>query len=804
MYNDSNRNLFQNTSEERNKIVRHIQILLRYKWAILSTFFLILTIVFFYTKKQPYIYQSTVSIIVKSDRITAGVGIEDFSGNATENINNELEILKSRSLLKTVAEKLYDKFYITSEEKKDTLLVLKSAFYQTGASSLDTPEFLDKIMRSTLVRTSFDVGKTNNVLKISVKSPNPAEAAITANIYADTYYEKDLKRTRSNASEIKLFIEKQLEKSRRDLAESEKELQDFMEKEGVSELGRQSESLITRISELETQIEKNQIEYETSALKLENYIAELKRITPLMTDKIVNVDDMYIKELQKIIAIKESELDISKIVSGSESKNPDFIRQIEAKQSAIDSLRSILEQRTNQYIENSLPNISFEGISKNDAGNIISQLTGEIHSLKLKTSSLKLSRSALQKQLEKYQKQFGRLPQQSITLSKLRNEKERNEQIVLNYIKQYEDARLGEQSTFGNIQIIDRAVKSSTPISPRLMINMLVGAILGLLFGVIIAYLLNFMFHYVRTPQDVESLGFRLISTIPKLQSSNGNGKLLGSGEDISNQKLLSAKSSYSIAMESFQRLQIYLSYGLLDKNIKSLVVTSSGPGEGKSGTASNLAINLADSGKKVLLVDTDMRKPAIHKYFNVSPKPSLVHYLYGKCTFEEIIKKSDVDGLDFITSIEFAENPALVLTSKKMISFMKKVDEIYDFVIYDSPPVNAVTDAIHLAKNTDEVILIARADKTNVEELRRANQIFEQFHIKIGGVVLNDYDNSKLSSYYGQYYGFYSSENSKSMKRKSKVKNINIRNRNLLRPNKTTNFSNRGSLNNNDLNIDE
>jgi capsular exopolysaccharide synthesis family protein len=186
------------------------------------------------------------------------------------------------------------------------------------------------------------------------------------------------------------------------------------------------------------------------------------------------------------------------------------------------------------------------------------------------------------------------------------------------------------------------------------------------------------------------------------------------------------------------------------------------------------------------------MRKPSVHKYFDVSPKPSLPHYLYGKCTLEEVTRKAHVSGLHFITSIEFSENPALVLTSKKMKNFITTVSGMYDFVIFDTPPVNAVTDAIHLAKLVDEVILIARADKTNVEELNRASKLFEQFNIKIGGVVLNDYDNSKLTSYYGQYYGFYSGEASgKKTKRNGKdgIKNKNIRTRKLLRPDKFGRF---------------
>jgi capsular exopolysaccharide synthesis family protein len=786
-------NDFSNFSEERNKVIRHLEIILRQKWTILFTLLVTIVIVYFYTKSQPYIYQSTVTIIVEQEKISSGAGIEDYTGGASRNLENEIAVLQSNSLLLEVAKKLADRFYIdTTNQKEDTLLVVSGAMNAVGSNDVYNIDVLDYIANSVIVRSSITSGKLNDILRIAVSSQNPREAAITANIYAETYYELDLVRSRSNASDIRVFLETQRDQIEAELRKSEAALQEYLEKENVSELSSQSEQLITRINSLEIELEENQIEYDKTVLLLENYKTELEKIIPLMTEKIVNADDRYIQRLQEEIAKYESERDISKIVSRSEANNPDYIRQFEKLDQTIDSLRSLLSARTKEYINNALPNISFEDNSKELNQNLVARYTGEIQRLQLKKSSLSLSRDAIKSHLDRYDKQFAKLPGQNTVVARLRLDKEKNEKQYLALEEKFREAKIAELSTFGRVQIIDKAKINYSSISPRILANLVIGIILGLLFGVSIAYLLNFMFHYVRSPEDVESLGFRLISTIPRLQSSPAEGNLLESGEDNSGSKLLSAKSSYSIAMESYQRLQLYLSYSLLDKDIKTLVVTSSGPGEGKSATASNLAITLANSGKKVLLIDTDMRKPSVHKYFDVSPKPSLPHYLYGKCTLEEVIKTGHIKGLNFITSIEFSDNPALVLTSKKMKDFIAKVSEMYDFIIFDTPPVNAVTDAIHLAKLVDEVILIARADKTNVEELNRANKLFEQFNITIGGVVLNDYDNSKLTSYYGQYYGFYSSEASDKKPGKHKkgdIKNKNIRTRKLLRPDKFNRF---------------
>ncbi len=203
---------------------------------------------------------------------------------------------------------------------------------------------------------------------------------------------------------------------------------------------------------------------------------------------------------------------------------------------------------------------------------------------------------------------------------------------------------MAEMSQFGQVEIFDYAAVPDTPYSPRIVLNLGIGALLGIIFGIFTAFMINFFFHYVRSPQDVEALGFRLLSTIPRIQiESPNNQKLLADGSKEREPSLIASERDYSIALESFHRLHIYLKYAFVDKEIKSLVVTSAGPGEGKSATASNLAITLANSGQKVLLVDADLRKPAIDKYFNIDPTPSLAHYLFRKKSLDVIIRTNHV-----------------------------------------------------------------------------------------------------------------------------------------------------------------
>lgn len=764
--------------DDRNKIFRIIDIVYRQKWVILSTLLIVTGLVAYYTMKQEKVYASTASVIIQGDNIGKGLGILDLSGTAARNLQNELEILGSRDLLLQITKKLVHRFYIDTVSRRDTLSIVKGSMLRLGIKDTSDPRLIDRILGNVAKASSFELGREKDIIKISITSTNPEEAMIIANVYAETYYEKDLLRSRSNATKVRRFLESQSMQRLVELQKSEGVLRGYMESNGAMKLNDKSSLVIQKMTELESELENNELEYQKNALLVDTYKKELQRAVPQYTQKIVNVDDMYIQELQKTIAQAEAERDVSKIVSNPNSQRPEYSREINRKSKTIDSLKSVLASRTKEYVKQSMSGYGGGSMGK-DGNNVVASLSSGIQDLQLKMQALESSKGILRQTLQRYESEFSSFPRASIGLASLTRDKEFNEKLYLKIGEQYQEALLAELSTFGRVEILNPATVSNKPVSPKVVSNIIVGTLLGLIFGVFNAFALNFFFNYVRSPQDVESLGFRLISTIPKIEGHVEDVKKLGRGNGENEQRLLSAKSKYSTAIESYQRLQLYLTYGFLNKEIKTLVVTSAGPGEGKSATAANLAVTLANSGKKVLLIDCDMRKPAVHKYFNVQASPSLLHHLFRKKSLEEVTKQTHVRGLDIITSIEFSQNPVLVLTSEAMQQFMETVKNMYDYVIFDTPPVNAVTDAVHLAQKVDEVILVARANKTNIEELNRASQLFEQFHVKIGGVVLNDFENQKLYHYYGRYYGYYSQEEPRTRWGRKKT---NKRNRIILK----------------------
>ncbi|CQR46217.1 Tyrosine-protein kinase YwqD [Paraliobacillus sp. PM-2] len=204
---------------------------------------------------------------------------------------------------------------------------------------------------------------------------------------------------------------------------------------------------------------------------------------------------------------------------------------------------------------------------------------------------------------------------------------------------------------------------------------------------------------------------------------------------------------------EQYRTIRTNLQFSSVDGEMKKILVTSSGPSEGKSSTVANLAIVFAQQGKKVLLIDGDMRKPTVHYTFRIDNRRGLSSVLVSEATLEESIEKSDVADLDILTCGPIPPNPSELLGSKAMGKLMEQACEYYDIVLFDTPPVLAVTDAQILANSCDGSILVLRSKQTDYEAAQKARDLLQPANAKLIGAVLNDRDMKKGNSYY-YYYG--------------------------------------------------
>jgi capsular exopolysaccharide synthesis family protein len=203
---------------------------------------------------------------------------------------------------------------------------------------------------------------------------------------------------------------------------------------------------------------------------------------------------------------------------------------------------------------------------------------------------------------------------------------------------------------------------------------------------------------------------------------------------------------------EQYRTIRTNVEFGSVDQELNTLLVTSSGPSEGKSSTTANLGVVFAQQGKKVLLVDGDLRKPTVHYTFKLDNRIGLSTVLVGDKMLEEAVKETDVHNLNILTCGPIPPNPSELLGSNSMKQIVQLAQETYDVIIFDTPPVLAVTDAQILANICDGSIIVARSEQTEYEAVQKAKELLEPAHAKLLGIVLNDVPQKKSNTYY--YYG--------------------------------------------------
>jgi len=236
-------------------------------------------------------------------------------------------------------------------------------------------------------------------------------------------------------------------------------------------------------------------------------------------------------------------------------------------------------------------------------------------------------------------------------------------------------------------------------------------------------------------------------------------------------------KMPHSISAESYKSIRTSLKYSYVDKTIKSIVITSSVPGEGKSTIAGNLALCLSESGNKVLIIDCDLRRPSLHKKFRISNLKGITDCLIDKDNLKESIQEFTSD-LSVISSGTIPPNPAEILGSKTFERFLKNIGSIYDYIILDTPPLLAVTDASILAGKADATIIVVKYGKTREKDINLAYKELKKVNANVVGSILNSCDMKRTDSYY-KYYpkekkSFFSKKSRKRNYEKYKTKKVN------------------------------
>jgi polysaccharide biosynthesis transport protein len=370
-----------------------------------------------------------------------------------------------------------------------------------------------------------------------------------------------------------------------------------------------------------------------------------------------------------------------------------------------------------------------------------------VQSLDSAIQAAKQQETMLQENLDSARAQAPERSAESVELTILKREVENNQALLQDLQNKAATAGIETEVRATNVRIMEKAGYPGAPFSPNRRRNYQLALLIGLGLGVGLTVLLDYMDTTVRTPDDVKALGISFLGMVPDTPTT--------SGTTAGTTRILS-DSAQSAAAEAYRVLRTNLIFTAVGRTGSVVVVSSANPTEGKTTTTANLGVSLALNGARVLLVDADMRRPALHQYFGAQKAPGLSDLIVGKAQVADAAQATRFKGLQILSCGYIPPNPSELLGSANMKALLEAFRVHYDWVLIDSPPILAMADTPVLCPLTDGMVLVMRAESTNTQSVLRAVDQVTGIGGKFLGAVLNRVDLRRNSYYYAQYYGEY------------------------------------------------
>jgi len=359
---------------------------------------------------------------------------------------------------------------------------------------------------------------------------------------------------------------------------------------------------------------------------------------------------------------------------------------------------------------------------------------------------------AINKKIAELDGTLKRLPELQRQYLQLFREVEVKQQLYTGLLNSYQQLRIAKAGEIGNVRIVDTAVEPIQPIKPKKLQILILSIFLGGFLGTLLALLRNMMRSGIKDAAQIENeLDLPVYATVPRSLIQESRINLLKKKKNI---PILAVKDSGDIAIESLRSMRTAIHFALMNASNNVIALSGPAPEIGKSFITVNLATILAQGGKRVLVIDGDLRRGYLHKYFNADIKPGLAELLNRQNSYEDIVQNSTVENLFFITRGKSPVNPSELLSTDKFKAFLDQASAHFDHILIDTPPVLAVTDGIIIAQYAGVNLLIARHAQTQIKELEITVNRFEQANVKVNGVILNDVQKGAAGSY-GYNYAY-------------------------------------------------
>jgi succinoglycan biosynthesis transport protein ExoP len=707
-------------------------LLWRYKWSIAGIFTAFVAVAMVVTLSMTKVYEAEVTIeFDPNPPRPLGEQVEDLSRagnvNMLEWIQTQNHIISSRTVALRVVERL--------------ALHRDPSFMGVKPEERANWKGVDKEVaaKQLLSRLNVRQEKITRISRIIVDDHDPQRAAVLANAVADAYLTWVMEERLSSTVHAVEWLSGQLDDASKKLHGSEHALYDFRREKNVLSLSLEDQhkmlaETISRFTGEINEITKRRLEREAELRQLEDAARDPSpaRIALLsMNETLFDLRKKYL-ELQE-------EVQSQSALYGP--KHPVMLQ-----------LRPHLE--------------STSAAMREEVQSMVAAKQSEVRKIKDIEAGLRQALAGAQKAgLE--------VSLSEIDYARLERERANNERLHGVLLQRTTETGLTRLLRVSPVRLVDRAVVPTVPFRPKPVLTVAIGALVGLLAGLGWVFLRVRMDRSVTSPEEIEVLGTTVLGVVPSIFNDAGSpygSAYYGRGSKKRRQKEVPTDTAakdlvvhthpHSAVAECCRTIRTNLAFMSTDTPLKSLVVTSPGPTEGKSTLAISLAVTMANSGRRVVLVDTDLRRPRLHRAFGTRGQVGVTTWLAGEASLAECLQQTDVSGLALMPSGVIPPNPSELLHTARFERLIAELHEEFDFAILDSPPVGVVIDSAIIGPRVGGAILVAKAGRTTRDALIHALRQMGDVGTNVLGAVLNEVDLSKQGAY-GYYYtgGYYASE---------------------------------------------
>ena len=700
----------------------YIKVLYKRRWMATSVFALVVTCVTAYTFTATPIFEAHAQLLIEVDNpnVVAFKEVIDEQAAKADYYQTQYNILQSRSLARKTMEKLH---LFQSSTVAQPVKVTRTAAVKQWISELfggepagpkenltpgaDETAAQSRAIDAFLGHLTVTPIRNSRLVNVRYSLPDPALATQIINTLARAYIDQNLEYKFLASQDASEFLTDRLKEQRAQVEAAEIALQQYREQNDAISLEDRQNITVQKLSDLNaavTRAKMNRIEKESLYNQLkasQGNAAQVDTFPAILTNGFIQQLKGQLADLQRQRAQLSEKFG---------DQHPEMIKV----NSAIANAQIKLDAEIRKVVQSVKSEFDSAAAQEQSLSAVLNQQKGEALSMNKKA----IEYGVLARDVESSKSMYNSLMQRS-----------------------KETGVSGELRT-SNIRIVDPAEQPRRPVSPNSRLNLLYAVFGGALLAITLAFMFEYMDNRIKSPDEIKShLGLPHLGLLPLMPAKTEGGYTRVDQAVPAN------------FAEAFRVLRTNVLFSCAADGGQTILVTSTGPGEGKSLVASNLAISLAQAGRRVLLVDADLRKPKVHTVFGMDQEPGLSNVLVGNSKASGAVKKSSLQGLWLLPAGHIPPNPAELLGSQRFKDFLVSLGNHFDWVVLDSPPVMAVADASVMASLANGVLFVVGAEMTSRYAARRAVEQIETAQGHFFGAVLNRVDLEHNAYYYSQYY---------------------------------------------------